>query len=71
MKILLKYPEELKRLRIRKGYTQGELGEIVYLSNIRINQLERKENQHVLPKTAVALVDALICEWGDLFAFEE
>lgn len=67
MKIFVKYPDNLKAERIKKGYTQKEFAELLGISNVRLCQIEKKPMSAVSVHTANKVISYLKCEWGVIF----
>lgn len=71
MKIFIKHKMRLKMERVMQGYTQKAFADKVGISNVRLCHLENKPYQYVSVSTATNIVNALNCEWGDIFGFEQ
>ena len=57
--------------RVMQGYTQKAFADKVGISNVRLCNLESKPYQCVSVSTANNIINALNCEWSDIFGFEE
>ena len=69
MQIYVKHKLALKRMRAMQGYTQKNFAEMVGISNVRLCQLENKPLQKVSVTTANNIINALNCDWSDIFEF--
>ena len=70
MKIYVKHRKALQRLRVMQGYTQKAFAKKVGISNVRLCDIENKPQQKVSVSTANNIINALNCEWSDIFELE-